>query len=139
MNQRRQNPTSTWQIRLGWALSTLVVLFLLFDGTIKLFPMAIVVDTLGELGFPPSVATARGIGVITLVSAILYAVPRTSLLGAVLLTALLGGAVATHLRAASPVFSHLLFGVYLGLVAWGGLYLRDQRLRTLLPFRQAPA
>ena len=64
----------------------------------------------------------------------LYAFPRTSVLGAILLTGYLGGAVATHLRVGSPVFSHLLFGVYLGILLWGGLYLRDQRLRAIFPF-----
>jgi hypothetical protein len=72
----------------------------------------------------------------TLAIALLYALPRTSILGAILLTGLLGGAMATHLRAGSPLFSHLFFGLYLGLIAWGGLYLRDVRLRRLFPLRQ---
>ncbi len=66
---------------------------------------------------------------------LLYAVPRTAVLGAILLTGLFGGAMATHLRIGSPLFSHLLFGLYLGLLVWGGLYLRDARLRALIPFR----
>ena len=76
-----------------------------------------------------------GLGVLTLVCTLLYAVPRTSVLGAILLTGLFGGAMATHLRVGSPLFSHLLFGLYLGLLMWGGLYLRDARLRALIPFR----
>jgi DoxX-like family len=118
----------------GYVLSGLVILFLLFDGVIKLVPIAVVTETLGQLGYPPELA--RGLGVLTLVCAILYAIPRTSVLGAILLTGLFGGAIATHLRVGSPVFSHLLFGGYLGLIAWGGLYLRDDRLRALIPFRR---
>ena len=69
----------------------------------------------------------------TLACVVLYAWPRTAVLGAILMTGLLGGAIATHLRVGSPTFSHLLFGLYLGLLAWGGLYLRDPRLRALMP------
>ncbi len=121
--------TSQWA---GRILSGLVVVFLLFDGIIKLVPLDIVIETSEQLGVPGSLA--RTLGVLTLVCAILYAVPQTAVLGAVLLTAYLGGAVYVHLRAGSPLFTHLLFGVYLGLMAWGGLYLRDPRVRTLLPF-----
>jgi DoxX-like family len=92
----------------GYVLSGLVILFLLFDGVIKLVPIAVVTETLGQLGYPPELA--RGLGVLTLVCAILYAIPRTSVWGAILLTGLFGGAIATHLRVGSPVFSHLLFG-----------------------------
>jgi hypothetical protein len=81
------------------------------------------------------VGLARGLGILGLVCAALYAYPRTSVLGAILLTGYLGGTVATHLRAGSPVFSHMLFGVYLGIMLWGGLYLRDDRLRALIPYR----
>jgi hypothetical protein len=116
----------------GYVLSGLVIP--LFDGVIKLVPIAVVTETLGQLGYPPELA--RGLGVLTLICAILYAIPRTSVLGAILLTGLFGGAIATHLRVGSPVFSHLLFGGYLGLMAWGGLYLRDDRLRALIPFRR---
>jgi len=79
---------------------------------------------------------ARGLGLLTLAIAILYAVPRTAFLGAVLLTGLLGGAMATHLRVGSPVFTHLLFGLYLGLLAWAGLFLRDPQVRALMPVRR---
>ena len=79
---------------------------------------------------------ARGLGILGLVCTALYAYPRTSVLGAILLTGYLGGAVATHLRVGSPVFSHMLFGIYLGIMLWGGLYLRDDRLRALIPYRR---
>ena len=118
----------------GRALSGLVILFLTVDGAIKLVPIQPVIDSLRELGYPTSVSFARSIGVVTLVGTALYAWPRTSLLGAVLLTGLMGGAIATHLRLDHPLFSHTLFGVYLGLLLWAGLWLRDQRLRQLMPF-----
>jgi hypothetical protein len=117
----------------GLVMSGLVVAFLLFDGAIKLVPIAPVTETMAALGYPPGLE--RGLGVLTLVCTLLYAVPRTSVLGAILLTGLFGGAMATHLRVGSPLFSHLLFGLYLGLLMWGGLYLRDARLRALIPFR----
>ncbi|GLS43803.1 membrane protein [Methylobacterium brachythecii] len=119
----------------GRIMSGLVIVFLLFDGAIKLIPIAPVTETMLALGWPASVEMARGLGVLTLICTLLYATPRTSVLGAILLTGYLGGAMATHLRVGSPVFSHLLFGLYLGLLAWGGLYLRDARLRTLIPIR----
>lgn len=119
----------------GRIMSGLVVAFLIFDGGIKLAPIAIVTETLQQLGYSGSQELARGLGVMTLVIALLYALPRTSVLGAILLTGLLGGAMATHLRVGSPLFSHLFFGLYLGLLAWGGLYLRDPRLRRLIPVR----
>lgn len=90
-----------------------------------------------QLGYPANVSLARGLGILTLVCTVLYAIPRTSVLGAILLTGLLGGAIATHLRVGSPLFTHLLFGVYLGLMVWGALYLRDDRLRALIPWRRA--
>ncbi|WP_076997712.1 DoxX family protein [Variovorax sp. KK3] len=118
----------------GRVLSALVVLFLLFDGLIKVLRLDVVRETLAQLGYPPEVGF--GLGVLTLVIGVLYALPRTALLGAVLLTGLLGGAIATHLRVGSPLFSHMLFGVYIGLMAWGGLWLRDERLRALLPVQR---
>jgi hypothetical protein len=118
----------------GQILSTIVVLFLLFDGAVKVMLLDVAVKATVELGYPPSVVF--GLGVLTLVIAVLYAIPQTSVLGAILLTGLLGGAIATHLRAGSPLFSHLFFGVYIGLIAWGGLFLRDNQLRRLLPLRR---
>ncbi len=119
----------------GRILSGLVLAFLLFDGAIKLVPIAPVTESMAQLGYPAGLE--RGLGALTLLCAGLYAAPRTSVLGAILLTGLLGGAIATHLRVGSPIFSHLLFGAYLGLLAWGGLLLRDPRLRTLLPLRRS--
>ncbi|MEP6632689.1 MAG: DoxX family protein [Luteimonas sp.] len=120
----------------GRILSGIVVAFLLFDGAIKLMPMTVVTETLAQLGYQATANLARGLGILTLVCAGLYAVPRTSVLGAILMTGLFGGAMATHLRVGSPVFSHFLFGAYLGLLAWGGLYLRDPRVRVVLPWRR---
>ena len=123
----------------GRVMSGLVILFLTVDGAIKLVPIQPVIDSLRELGYPTSASFARFIGVVTLVGTALYAWPRTSLLGAVLLTGLMGGAIATHLRLDHPLFSHTLFGVYLGLFLWAGLWLRDERLRRVLPLsRPAP-
>ena len=116
----------------GYAISGLVIVFLLLDGAMKLIPLSIVVETSEQLGIPAHLA--RPLGVLTLACTLLYAIPRTSVLGAILLTAYLGGAVATHVRIGSPLFSHVLFGVYLGLMVWGGLYLRDERLRAFMPF-----
>jgi len=126
-------PVSKTARTIGWVLSGLVILFLLFDGVIKLVPLQVVLDTSTKIGLPATVEFARLLGIITLGGAILYAIPRTSILGAILLTGLMGGAMATHLRIGSPLFSHILFGFYLGLLVWGGLWLRDLRVRALLP------
>ena len=131
-------PISNAAMWTGRILSGLVVL-LLFDGAIKLIPISAVTETMEQLGYPASADVARGLGVLTLLCTVLYAVPRTSVLGAILLTGYLGGAMATHLRVGSPIFSHLLFGSYLGLMVWGGLYLRDPRLRALIPLRRDAA
>jgi hypothetical protein len=119
----------------GIILSGLIVAFLVFDGAIKLVPIAPVTETMTALGYSGDPMLARSLGIITLACALLYAIPRTSVLGAILLTGLLGGAIATHLRVGSPVFSHLLFGAYLGIIAWGGLYLRYEAVRRMIPFK----
>ena len=130
----RVSPASNTRLWIGRILSGIVIVFLLFDGIIKLIPISPVIETLQQLGYSANVIpVARGIGVMTLVIVVLYAIPRTAILGAILLTGLFGGAMATHLRVGSPLFTHLLFGLYLGLMAWGGLYLRDDRLRTMIP------
>jgi len=126
--------TNVVQYRIGWAMSGLVVAFMLMDATMKLMVLPIVVETGAQLGLAGG-DMARDLGIILLACTILYAVPRTAVLGAILLTGYLGGAVATHVRVGSPLFSHVLFGVYLGVLLWGGLYLRDTRLRELLPLR----
>ena len=120
----------------GRVLSGIAILFLTVDGAIKLVPIQPVTDSLRELGYPASDLLARFIGIVTLLGTALYAWPRTALLGAVLLTGLMGGAIASHLRLDHPLFSHTLFGVWLGLFLWGGLWLRDARLRQMLPFKQ---
>jgi hypothetical protein len=119
----------------GRVLSGIVILFMIFDASMKLIPLAVVTDSMTELGYPPSIALARGLAVAILVCTALYAFPRTAVLGAILLTGYMGGAMASHLRIGSPLFSHILFGFYLGLMVWGGLYLRDRQLRALIPFR----
>jgi hypothetical protein len=121
--------TARWA---GLILSGLVIVFLLADGAMKLVPLDVVTETSAQLGLAAHLA--RPLGVITLACTILYAIPRTSVLGAILLTAYMGGAIATHVRVGSPLFTHVLFGVYLGLFIWGGLYLRDERVRALIPF-----
>ena len=128
--------TSKFASRTGRVLSGLVIVFLLFDGTIKLVPWPVVTETMDRIGYGSSESLARSLGIITIVCTVLYAVPPTSILGAILLTGYLGGAMASHLRIGSPLFSHTLFGLYLGLMVWGGLWLRDNNLRSLLPFRR---
>ena len=117
----------------GRTLSGLVILFFLLDSAIKLPPLQPVIDTMGQLGWPADAATARALGVLMIASIVLYAYPPTALIGAILITGYLGGAVATHVRIGSPIFSHTLFGVYVGVLAWAGLWLRNPRLRALLP------
>lgn len=120
------SPHSRTRTVAGWVCSSLVVLFLLFDAVIKLPPIQPVTDTLRQLGFVPTPTLARGLGVMLLAITALYAWPRTARVGALLLAAYLGGAIAVQLRAGTPVFSHLLFGVYLGVLAMIGLCLRDR-------------
>ncbi len=122
---------SKLKYRAGAALSALPVLFLLFDGVIKLIEFAPVAQSFAQLGYP--FALARGLGLLELLCVALYAIPRTAVLGALLLTGFLGGAISTHLRVDDPLFSHTLFPVYIALLVWGGLYLRDDRVRALLP------
>ncbi|HET6621372.1 MAG TPA: DoxX family protein [Dongiaceae bacterium] len=117
-------------------MSGLVMLFLLFDAGIKLVPLDIVTQASAQLGLPTDPGFARALGILTLIGVVLYAIPRTAVLGAILLTGYMGGAIATHLRIGSPLFSHVLFGFYLGVLIWGGLYLRDERVRSLIPFRR---
>jgi hypothetical protein len=120
----------------GRTMSGVVVLFLFVDGATKLMMIPAVADATAQIGYPLDLV--RPIGIIGLVCAILYAVPRTAVLGAILTTGLLGGAIASKMRLEQPLFSQVLFGVYVGILAWGGLYLRDARLRALFPLRRAP-
>lgn len=122
-----------WMTITGWLFSALVILFMVMDLTLKFMGLPIVVSTTEQLGWPVSSITL--LAVLLTIATVLYAYPKTAVLGAILLTAYLGGAVATHVRIASPLFSHVLFGVYLGLFVWGGLYFRDARVRSLIPLR----
>ena len=115
----------------GRVLSGLAIAFMAFDAGIKLVQLPIVGETLTSLGY--SSDWGLTIGIVELVCLVLYVMPRTAVLGAILLTAVFGGGIATHMRVESPLFSHILFGVYLGLFVWGGLYLRNPRVRELIP------
>jgi len=117
----------------GRIISALPALFLLVDGIMKLVKPEPVVKATIELGYPESVIMA--LGMILLVGVILYMVPRTAVLGAILLTGYFGGAIAAQVRVGNPLFSHVLFPVYLAVLIWGGLFLRDSRLRALIPLR----
>jgi TRAP-type C4-dicarboxylate transport system permease small subunit len=120
---------------IGRVMSGIVILFLAMDITMKLANLEVVTQANLQLGWQPD--TARMLGVILLACTALYAYPRTAILGAILLTGYLGGAVAAHLRLDDPLFTHVLFGVYLGIFAWGGLWLRDPGLQAVFPLRQA--
>ena len=127
-------PVSKTRLWAGRVMTALPVLFLLFDSVIHIMKIAPVVESFKQLGFP--VSLALGIGVLELVCIVVYVIPRTSILGAILLTGYLGGAVATNVRIGSPLFSHVLFPVYVGVLVWGGLFLREERLRALIPLRR---
>jgi len=118
---------SAW---LGRVLSGLAVLFLAFDAGIKLIRLPMAIDGTTALGYPASVVLP--LGVIQLLLLVVYLIPRTSVLGAVLWTGYLGGAIATHVRLGNPLFTHQLFPIYVAALLWGGLYLRDPRVRALL-------
>jgi hypothetical protein len=120
--------------RLGITLTILAALFLTMDTVMKLLQLGPAVEGTVALGYP--VNTVLGIGIAELVCLVLYLTPRTSVMGALLLTGYLGGATATHVRIASPLFTHILFPTYVALFVWGGLYLRESRLRELVPFRR---
>jgi len=116
----------------GRIIIALPALFLLMDAVIKFFKPPMVVETTVKLGYPES--TIIGMGIVLLVSTILYLIPRTAVIGAILLTGYLGGAVATHVRMGEGAFP-VLFPVFFGVLLWLGLYLRDERLRALVPLR----
>jgi len=127
------NKPSKKSLWTGRIMTGIPILFLLADGVAKLFKPAPVVEGTVKLGYQESVIVP--LGIVLLTCTILYALPRTSVLGAILLTGYLGGAVATHVRVGDPLFSHVLFPTYLGILIWGGLYLRDDRVRDLIPLR----
>ncbi|MFD1703276.1 DoxX family protein [Methylopila henanensis] len=124
-----RSPLAAWG---GRALSGLAILFLLADGAIKLVPLQPVTDTMQALGWPTDPWLLRTLGVIQIAATLLYANPQSAVFGAILLTAYLGGAVATHLRIGSPLLTHTLFGVYVGAVLWAGLWIRSPALREVL-------
>ncbi|NZA26520.1 DoxX family protein [Luteimonas sp. SJ-92] len=122
----------------GRVMTGLFALFMLGASiSPKLLGMPVAEETMAQLGWPAGYAVA--IGLIELACLVLYLIPRTSVFGAVLMMGLLGGAMATQVRAESPLFSHILFSLYLGLFMWGGLWLRDVRLRQLFPVVREPA
>lgn len=122
---------------IGRVLSGFAVLFLTFDAAIKLLGLPMAIDGTTQLGYPAGVVLP--LGIIQLVCLALYVFPRTSALGAVLWTGYLGGAIATHVRLGNPLFTHVLFPIYVALLLWGGLWLREPRLRALLPLRSTPS
>jgi len=124
---RAPSPGAVWT---GRTLSTIISLLLGFDATMKLLQIAPVLKASAQLGY--SAHAVFGIGVVLAVCVALYAIPRTAIFGALLLTGYLGGAIATHVRAGDPLFTHVLFPIYVAAVAWTGLALRDTRLRTFL-------
>lgn len=111
-------------------LTTLAALFLLMDTIFKFLHPPQVLATFTQLGWPAELSVT--LGVIQLSCLIVYLVPRTAIIGAILLTGYLGGAIATNMRVGNPLFSHILFPIYLSVFIWGGLYLRDTRVRTLI-------
>jgi hypothetical protein len=117
---------------LGWSISGLVIAFLLLDASMKLAAIQPVLDAGMQVGFPGA-DMARKLGALLLICTAFYIFPSTSVLGAILVTGYLGGAVATHVRLGNPLFTHVLFGVYVGMLMWGGLILREPRLHALLP------
>jgi len=123
-------PVSKKRLWAGRILSGVAVLFLLFDGVIKVMVIVPVVESMARLGWPVRLAPALGILELLLIA--VYLIPRTSILGAILLTGYLGGAVATHVRIGDPLFTHALFPIYVAVLLWGGLFLRDDRVRTLM-------
>jgi hypothetical protein len=128
-------PSSYKRIWAGRIVTALPVLFLLFDGTIHIMRIPAVVEGFAKAGFP--ISTAVPLGIIEIVCIILYVLPRTSVLGAILLTGYLGGAVATNVRQQLPMLGYVLAPVYVAIFLWGGLWLRDDRVRSLIPLSRS--
>src|SRR5262245_35857627 len=118
----------------GRALSGFAVLFLLFDASVKVLQLPLAVEATTQLGYSANVLV--WLGLLQLACLVVYVIPRTAVLGAVLWTGYLRGAVATHVRVGNPLLSQALFPVYVALLIWGGLWLRDERLRAVLPLRR---
>jgi hypothetical protein len=126
-------PVSKKSLWAGRVMSALPAMLLLFSGIMKLTGMDAVLEGFAKLGYPASLIL--GIGIVEIACVVLYVIPRTAVLGAILVTGYLGGAVATHVRVGDPLFSQALMPFYLGVLVWGGIYLRDDRLRALIPVR----
>ena len=126
----RVSRTALWS---GRALSAFAILFLAFDAAMKVLQLTPAVEGTTQLGYPASVILP--LGLVQLVCLALYVVPRTSVLGALLWTGYLGGAIATHVRVGSPLFTHILFPTYVAALLWSGLLLRDAGLRAFIPWR----
>jgi hypothetical protein len=133
LHRRKNEMQSKAMVWTGRVLSTLAVLFFLMDGIMKLVKPPIVVKSTVELGYPES--TILPIGIVLVVCTVLYVIPRTAVLGAILLTGYLGGAVATHVRVGAGAFP-IVFPIIFGGLVWGGLFLRDGRVRALVPLRR---
>ncbi len=123
------------QIWAGRIMSGLAILFFLFDGIMKLIKPQAAIDGTVSLGYQEDQIITMGF--LILIPTILYAIPKTSILGAILITGYLGGAIATHFRIENPLFSHTLFPVYFGILIWGGLWFRNKTLRNLLPINKS--
>jgi DoxX-like family len=132
--EAHESGVSTKKLWIGRILSALAVLFLLFDAVIKLVKIPAVAQSFSQLGYPINLAVT--IATLELVCVAVYVIPSTSVLGAILLTGFLGGAIASHVRVGNPLFSHVLFPVYIGALLWGGLFLREGRLGSLVPLRR---
>ena len=126
------NASSTRMRRIGVGVSALVALALLADGAVQFLALPAIVDGAGEIGYPASAALWRGIGASLLISTILYAIPRTAFFGAILITGFLGGAIATHVRIGQGAVAPVLAALVIATLAWGGLWLRDARVRALV-------
>jgi len=138
MNSSNVNQTGVRSRKSLWTgrmISGIAILFMLFDSITKLLKVDAVVKASAQLGY--SGAALSAIGAILLVCVVVYVIPRTSILGAVLITGYLGGAVATNLRVGTPIFSNVLFPVYFGVLVWAGLYLREQRVRQFFSLKAA--
>jgi len=121
------------RVTVGRVISGFAVLFLVFDTVIKFTHHPAVTESMTQLGYP--VSRVLALGVIELLCLTVYLIPRTSVLGAVILTGYLGGAIASHVRVGNPLFSHVLFPIYIAAMLWGGLYLRDARVRSIISAR----
>lgn len=130
-NENRISKTRLW---ISWIMSGLVILMMLFDSIFKFIKPPEVVEGTLSLGYAEHHIAI--IGILALISTLLYAITYTSVIGAILLTAYYGGAIATHLRMDNPLFSHTLFPVYFAILAWGGIWLRNKYLHNLMPLKR---